>query len=294
MAYFATGVDFRAINKWSDSTQSKGVARFSVSEFFSFKRGISLYNQDRIYPFCHSQVERPSRRGEGKSRSMIQAIRGTLPIITAVMISPIPLAGLIVVLTSKKGPVKSLAYGMGFFVALWLPTFLLAFAGKRTIAFSGGSGASSSWSIVIHAAMGVILLVVAIVAFRKHLRNRSSAAEPRWMKTLDSASMLVVFALGGVITLNPKNVPLLISAAVDYAQASLSTVQLAIVVTVFAAGGSLLIFLPIVLVHLARNASAKLFHKMRPWLVAHNALVLAVICLVAAVAMLGGALSASF
>ena len=242
----------------------------------------------------HPQADRTSRRGEGKSRSMIQAIRDTLPIITAVMISPIPLAGLIVVLTSKRGPVKSVAYGMGFFVALWLPTFLLAWTGRQTIAVSGSNGASSTWGIFIHAGMGAILLVVAVLAFRKHLRQTSPATEPRWMKTLDSAPMLMVFALGGVITLNPKNVPLLISAAVDYAQASLSTVQIAIVVTVFAALGSLLIFLPIALVHLARNSSAKLFGKMRTWLVAHNAIVLAVICLIAAVAMLGGALSASF
>jgi hypothetical protein len=225
---------------------------------------------------------------------MIQAIRDTLPIITAVMISPIPVAGLIVVLTSKRGPVKSVAYGMGFFAALWLPTFLLAWTGKQTIAISGGTGASSTWSTLVHAGMGVILLVVAIVAFRKHLRRTSPAIEPRWMKTLDSASMLMVFVLGGLIVLNPKNVPLLISAAVDYAQASLSTVQLAMVVTAFAAGGSLLIFLPIVVVHLARKSSAKLFGKLRPWLVAHNAIVLAVICFIAAAAMLGRAFSALF
>jgi len=224
---------------------------------------------------------------------MIQTIRGTLPIIIAVMISPIPLAGLIVVLTSKRGPVKSVGFGLGFFVALWLPTFLLAWTGKKTIAASSAE-ASSTWSMVIHIVLGVILLIVALLAFRNHLRRRSIGTEPRWMKTLDSAPMLVVFALGAVITLNPKNVPLLISAAVDYAQASLSTVQLAVVVTVFAFLGSLLIFLPIVLVHLARQSSARLFGRMRPWLVANNALVLAVICLVAAVAMLARAFSISF
>jgi Sap, sulfolipid-1-addressing protein len=223
---------------------------------------------------------------------MITAIRDTLPIITAVMISPIPVAGLIVVLTSKGGAAKSIAYGMGFFAAVWLPTFLLAWTGKQTIAVSG-SGAST-WSAFIYGAMGVILLVVGVVAFRKHLRRTSPAAEPKWMKTLDSASMLMVFALGGIIVLNPKNVPLMVSAAVDYAQASLSTVQLAIVVTVFAALGSLLIFLPIVVVHFARTASARLFGKLRPWLVAHNAIVLAVICWLAAVAMLGRAFSISY
>lgn len=223
---------------------------------------------------------------------MIPAIRDTLPIITAVMISPIPVAGLIVVLTSKRGAAKSIAYGLGFFAALWLPTFLLAWTGKRTIAASGGE--ASTWSALVYGAMGAILLVVGVVALRKHLRRSSPAAEPKWMKTLDSASMLTVFVLGGIIVLNPKNVPLMVSAAVDYAQASLGAVQLAIVVTVFAALGSLLIFLPIVLVHLARPASARLFQRMRPWLVAHNAIVLAVICWIAAVAMLGRAFSILF
>jgi len=223
---------------------------------------------------------------------MIQAIGDTLPIITGIMISPIPVAGLIVVLTSKRGPAKSLAYGMGFFAGLWLPTFLLAWTGQSMIADSGSSGASSTWSVLIHGGLGVVLLVVGIVAFTKRPRKTSPATEPRWMKTLDSASMLMVFALGGIIVLNPKNVPLLISAAVDYAQASLSTVQLALVVTAFAVMGSLLIFLPIVLVHLARKPSAKLFDKMRPWLVAHNAIILAAVCVIVGAAMLGKAFSA--
>ena len=57
--------------------------------------------------------------------------------------------------------------------------------------------------------------------------------------------------------------------------------------------GSPLIFLPIVLVHLARKSSAKLFDRMRPWLIAHNAIILAVICVIVDAAMLGRSLSAS-
>ncbi|HUZ46828.1 MAG TPA: GAP family protein [Terriglobia bacterium] len=221
---------------------------------------------------------------------MGHAIGNTLPIMTAIMISPIPLAGLIVVLTSKRGPVKSIAFGMGFFAALWLPTFLLAWAGQAMIAVSGRSGAWPTWSSLIHGGLGAVLLIVGSVVFVKHLRKTSPATEPRWMKTLDSASLLMVFAGGScLVFVNPKNLPLVISATVDYAQASLGTVQLAIVITVFAVVGSLLIFLPIALVHLARESSAKLFARMRPWLIAHNAVILATICMTVGAAMLGGA-----
>ena len=221
---------------------------------------------------------------------MGQAIGNTLPIMTAIMISPIPLAGLIVVLTSKRGPVKSIAFGMGFFAALWLPTFLLGWTGRKMMAGSGRSGAWSTWSNLIHGGLGAVLLIVGSVVFLNDLRKTLPVTEPRWMKTFDSSSLLMVFAGGScLVFVNPKNLPLVISATVDYAQVSLGAVQLAIVVTAFAVMGSLLIFLPIVLVHLARERSAKLFARTRPWLIAHNAVILATICVTVGAAMPGRA-----
>ena len=221
---------------------------------------------------------------------MGQAIGNTLPIMTAIMISPIPLAGLIVVLTSKRGPVKSIAFGMGFFAALWLPTFLLGWTGRKMMAGSGRSGAWSTWSNLIHGGLGAVLLIVGSVVFLNDLRKTLPATEPRWMKTFDSSSLLMVFAGGScLVFVNPKNLPVVISATVDYAQVSLGAVQLAIVVTAFAVMGSLLIFLPIVLVHLARERSAKLFARTRPWLIAHNAVILATICVTVGAAMPGRA-----
>ncbi len=221
---------------------------------------------------------------------MIRAIGETLPIITGIMISPVPIAGLIVVLTSKRGPIKSVAFGLGFFAALWLPTFLLAWGGQKIIAVSGSGSVLPMWGNRIYAGVGVLLLALGCWVFIKHSSKMASSTEPKWLKTIDSASMLMVFGFGSLLVyLNPKNLPLVISAAVDYAQASLSTAQLATVVTVFAVMGSLLIFLPIVLAHLARKSSARLFDKMRPWLIAHNKVILAVICVVVGVAMLGKA-----
>lgn len=223
---------------------------------------------------------------------MIQAIGNTLPIITAIMISPIPMVGLIVVITSKRGPAKAVAYGMGFFTAIWLTAFLLGEIGQDLIGGPGGAGRSSTLGGLIHAVVGAILLVVGSVVLVRHLRRTSPPTEPKWMRALDSASILPVFGLGCLLALvNPKNLPLIVSATVDYVQANLSTVQLAIAVTVLALIGSLLIFLPILLVHLARKRSARLCAKLRPWLVAHNATILAAVCLIVGAALLGKALA---
>lgn len=55
---------------------------------------------------------------------------------------------------------------------------------------------------------------------------------------------------------------------------------------------SLLIFLPVVLVHVARKSSARLF-EICPCLVAHNATILAAICVNVGAAMLAKTSSAS-
>lgn len=222
---------------------------------------------------------------------MMHAIGNTFPIIMAIMISPIPMVGLIVVITSRGGRAKSVAYGMGFFAALWLTAFLMTRLGQELIPVSASAGTSSLWGSLIHGVLGATLLVVGCVALIKRFKRTLPPTEPKWMKALDSASTLPVFGLGGLLALaNPKNLPLILSATVDYAQANLSIVHLAIVVTVFAVIGSVLIFLPIVLVYLARKSSAKLFDEWRPWLVTHNVIILAAICLIVGVFMLGGAL----
>ena len=112
------------------------------------------------------------------------------------------------------------------------------------------------------------------------------------MKKIDSASMFNVLGIGIVLLLvNPKNLTLVLSAANDYAHADLSAVQLAVVVTAFAILGSLLVFATIVLELAAPKTSAKVLHEMRPWLITHNNLILAVILFLMGFHMLGKALS---
>lgn len=57
--------------------------------------------------------------------------------------------------------------------------------------------------------------------------------------------------------------------------------------------GSLLIFLPSAVVHLARRSSACLFRKMPSWLVARNAITVGAVCVNVVAAMLGRAFAVS-
>jgi threonine/homoserine/homoserine lactone efflux protein len=223
---------------------------------------------------------------------IFQAIGDTLTIIAGVMISPIRMAGLIVVLTSRGGRYKAVAFAAGFFVALWMPTFVMAWLGHQVEGISGTSG-SPMWRSIIHGGLGAFLLALGVLSFIKWSREYPNAHEPKWMKRIDSASLFAVFGIGIVLLLvNPKNLTLVLSAATDYAHAALGTVQLSIVVTTFAVLGSLLVFVTIVLELVAPKTSTKILGKMRPWLITHNGLILAVILVIMGMHLLGKAISA--
>ena len=66
----------------------------------------------------------------------------------------------------------------------------------------------------------------------RHALDARGVAGPDLQKGPGRKPLVWLAALGGVVVLNPKNVPPIISAAVDYAQASLNTVQLAMVLAV--------------------------------------------------------------
>lgn len=225
------------------------------------------------------------------SGPIFQALGETLTIIAGLMISPIRLAGLIVVLTSKGGRYKGVAFAAGFFVALWLPTFLVAWLGHQALATSGAGG-ESTWRSIIQGGLGAFLLVLGVLSFVKWSRAYPDIHEPKWMKKIDSASLLEVFGMGIVLLLaNPKNLTLVVSASTDYAHAALSPAQLAIVVTAFSVLGSLLVFIAIVLELAARKTSIRILSEMRPWLISHNGLILAVILVIMGMHLLGRGLS---
>jgi hypothetical protein len=224
---------------------------------------------------------------------ILQALGDTFTLMAGVMISPIPLAGLIVVLTSKGGRYKAIVFGAGFFVAVWLATFVVAWVGNEADAVSGGRGGSSMWRTIVHGGLGAFLLILGALSFIKWSRGPSKVKEPRWMRKLDAASMFTIFGIATLLVLvNPKNLALVVSAATDYAHADLSTAQLGVVVTVFATLGSLLAFVPIALELAAPETSTKVLDEMRPWLIANNGLILAVILVITGMHMLGKAVSA--
>lgn len=227
--------------------------------------------------------------------SIFQAIGDTLTQITGIMISPLPMVALIAVMASEKGRLKAVVFGTGFFAGLWSATFLFAWIGGKVSDMMGGSGHSVMRTEVVYAALGLLLVVLSVTTFMKWLRKPSATGEPGWMKTIDSASMPVVFGIAIALLLgNPKNLPLIVSLATDYAHTGMGTARLAVLVTVSTLLGSLLTFLPIALVWITPRRAAKSLAEIRSWLLAYSGLILSVTLAIMGMHLLGKTLSGLF
>lgn len=222
---------------------------------------------------------------------MAQAIGATLTKAFAIAISVIPLVGLIVFVTAKGGRAKGAAYTSGWFLSLWLATFALSWIG--TAALSGSDGKPSTGVALLQGGLGVIFFAISVWFIANRPKDPSQVKQPGWMTAVDSTSAVVAFGIGAFgVVVNGKNLPLILSAAVDFSLANLRVGQLVVVVTIFAFTGTMLAMLPLVYALIRPQSSAKLLDEMRTWLIAHNAPIMAAIFALMGVSFLGQAISA--
>lgn len=205
-----------------------------------------------------------------------------IPLAVGVMISPAPLIELILVLFSKRRTVNSVA----FIVTLWLVTAaVLAIGGLGGQAADGGSSEPSAVMGWVFAALGAVLLLIGV----RNWQNRADTSEPAVFATVSSMGpAAVAFLAFGAVAVNPKNTVLLLTAGQS----------------VGASGSPLLYGLGFLLVAtlpywlavgyalLGGVAARDRLDSMRAWLVAHNRMLMGIICVLLGLVLLAKGLSA--
>ncbi len=91
--------------------------------------------------------------------------------------------------------------------------------------------------------------------------------------------------------INPKNLLLTIAAAAAIAQTGISGSRQAAALAVFVVIGTLGPALPVAIYFAMRQRATKLLAELQGWLAAHNAAIMAVLCLVIAAKLIGDAIS---
>lgn len=200
-----------------------------------------------------------------------------LPDAIGIALSAMPIAGLLLMLTAAQaGRAKALAYALGWMFALSGAVTLTTLAGQAVTEALGGSAVI--WIGSLEILLGVIQLYLGFITIRRRPKNPSEVEEPRWMKAVDRISVSSAFLFGALmIVTNGKNLTLSIAAGASFVRAKLSYWQLAATIAVFTLIGSITILGPVLLTLLAPKRSASFFIVAREWLIANNAIILALV-----------------
>jgi threonine/homoserine/homoserine lactone efflux protein len=220
---------------------------------------------------------------------MGEAIGQILSLGVGVAISPVPIIAVVLMLGTPLARTNGPAFLLGWVIGLAVVSVVV-------LLVAGGANASdnaepANWVGALKLVLGVALVLLAVRQWRG--RPREGEGElPRWMRSIDrftpGRSIAMGVALSGI---NPKNLLLTVGAAATVAQAGLDTGQEAISMAVFVIVGTLGVGIPVVIYFVMGRRAAHLLDEIKAWMGAHNAAIMAVLCLVIGAKLLGDGIS---
>jgi threonine/homoserine/homoserine lactone efflux protein len=220
---------------------------------------------------------------------LAQAIGDLLPAAVGVALSPVPIIAVILMLGTPKARSNGPAFAAGWVVGLVVVSVIVLLA-------AGGADSSDDTSTTVNVVtliFGLVLLGVAVKQWQARPRPGVEPPTPQWMAAIDRFTPGKSFGFGAVLSgVNPKNLALTVAAAASLAQAGLSSGESAIAVAVFVVIGSLTVAGPVVLYLVMGERAAHPLAEMKQFMSDHNAVIMAVLCLVLGVKIAGQALGA--
>jgi threonine/homoserine/homoserine lactone efflux protein len=113
------------------------------------------------------------------------------------------------------------------------------------------------------------------------------------MKTIDSFTPPKASGVAVLLSaVNPKNLLLIIGAAAAIAQTGAGAVDQAVALAVFVLLGTLGPAIPVAIYFLAGDGAARILEHMRGWMAKENATIMAVLCLIIGVKLIGDGITA--
>jgi hypothetical protein len=209
-----------------------------------------------------------------------------LPAAVGVAVSPVPVIAAILMLLSPKAQKTSLGFLAGWVLGIALAVVVIALI-SASISPATSTGPQPV-AATIHIVVGVLLLGVGVMQWRRRPKGDATPAMPKWMEAIDSMTAVRGLMLGAALAvLNPKNLALAISAGVFSGVARLDVGEATIAVVVFTVFASSTVAAPVVAYLVAADRMRKPLDDLGQWLVANNTTVMTVLVLVLGVAQVG-------
>ena len=112
--------------------------------------------------------------------SVLEVLGATLPFAVGMLLSPFPIIAVLLVLLSPSGRAGGLAYDLGRFVGVALVVITASLLTEVLTLESG----SSLPSAILRILLGVALLGLAVVKWRKRPETSEEAELPKWSECL--------------------------------------------------------------------------------------------------------------
>jgi hypothetical protein len=218
-----------------------------------------------------------------------EAIGDILPMAVGVALSPLPIVAIVLMLVTPRARVNGLAFIAGWLMGLSVVgVIVLALAGPTD---ASEQGQPATWVSILKLVLGVLLLLVALRQWRGRPQEGDQVAVPKWMGAIDRFAATKALGVGALLSgANPKNLLLAIAAGAAIAQTGIAGGQQAIAFAVFAIIGTLGVGIPMILFFALGERSGPLLDGLKTWMTQHNTAIMAVLCLVIGVKLIGDAI----
>jgi threonine/homoserine/homoserine lactone efflux protein len=222
---------------------------------------------------------------------MAEAIGQVLSLGVGVALSPVPIIAVVLMLGTPRARANGPAFVLGWVIGL-------AVAGAVILLVSSGANASedgdpATWVVVLKLVLGVLLLLVAARTWQVRPRGEREAELPKWMQTIDTFTASKSIGFGALLSgVNPKNLVLTVGAAAAIAQTGIPAGEQAVALAVFIVVATLGPGIPVAIYFLMGERAERLLEGLKAWMATHNAAIMAVLCLIIAVKLIGDGISA--
>jgi threonine/homoserine/homoserine lactone efflux protein len=221
---------------------------------------------------------------------MADAIGQVLSLGVGVALSPVPIIAVVLMLGTPQARANGAAFVLGWVIGLALAGTVILLVSSG--ADASGDGDPASWVGVLKIVLGVLLLLVAARTWQVRPRGDREAELPKWMQTIDRFTASRSIGFGALLSgVNPKNLVLTVGAAAAIAQTGIPAGEQAVALAVFIVVATLGPGIPVAIYFVMGDRAERLLEGLKGWMAAHNAAIMAVLCLLIAMKLIGDGIS---
>jgi hypothetical protein len=201
-----------------------------------------------------------------------------------------PIVAVVLMLVTPQARTNGPAFLLGWIAGVGVGgAILLAIAGPAN---ANDEGVPANWTYWLKLLLGLALLAVAARQWRGRPHEGDDVATPKWMGALDHFTPAKAAIAGVALSVaNPKNLLLIVGGAAALAQFGLSGGDETVCWIVFTVIASIGVGAPVVIYFAMGERAAAILDELKSWMARNNAAVMAVLCLIIGVKLVGDAIS---